>query len=224
MLCGKRKICRCQAARRVSETAPIPPCETPATPCRQTAPPVHSLRPTEEDLGPFGPNLDKHAHLVTLHQKPAFAQKLDIHSRHELPADTKVRGPTPRLKRIFDLPAISSSQPNDPPAYRTIRQPPISRETSAVRFPTRRVVLLGPKKRPQSDRVRPSCWTWTVVRVSRRQPGSQVRVGVISACPRINNDCDAVEPNRQVQCVEMTMSCGREIAERRKVPPEPPQS
>src|SRR6185503_17441311 len=98
----------------------------------------------DEDLGPFGPKLNNHAHVVTLHQKPAFAQKLDINSRRELPSDTKVRGPRPGLKGIFDLPAILSSQPNDPPTHRTIRQPPISGETtSAVRVPTRRVVLPG---------------------------------------------------------------------------------
>ena len=49
----------------------------------------------DQDLGPFGANFDNDAHVVTLHQKPPFAQKLDIHSRRELPPDTKFRGPSP---------------------------------------------------------------------------------------------------------------------------------
>src|SRR6266540_4228456 len=85
-------------------------------------------------------------------------------------------------------------------------------------------MVLFPQKWTEPARLLGASRARRIVRGPRCQPGAQCRLRVIGARPWVDDQRNPLEPDREVQGVQMPVRRGRPIPEWRQVPAQPPES
>jgi hypothetical protein len=70
----------------------------------------------------------------------------------------------------------------------------------------------GPEERTHSTRWLDTFGAGAVVGGPGGEPEAELPVGIVCPCSRIDDQGDSSEPEREVESVQMPVSCGREIA------------